>query len=211
MSADFEKIKNAVIEGDVETVKTLVAKLLKEGIPAKEVLDALVDGMNVVSKKFDDGEIFLPEVMAAADAMTAGMSILEPELAKTGATSKLGTVVIGTVEGDIHDIGKNLVAMMLKGAGFEVYDLGRDVKVDKYWEVAKEKNADIVAVSALMSTTTVNQRRVVEAGKECGLYPKVKVMVGGACTTPEWAEKIGAYYAENAAKAVEVARKLVGK
>ncbi len=211
MSEILETIKNAVISGDTEKAKSEVTKALSSGIPAKTVLDALVSGMNVIAKQFEDAEIYLPQVMVAADAMIAGINILEPELVKGGATAKMGTVVIGTVEGDIHDIGKTLVGMMLRGAGFDVHDLGRDVKVERYWEVAKEKNADIVAVSALMSTTTLNQRRVVEVGKEEGLYPKVKVLVGGACTTPEWAEKIGAYYAENAGVAIAVARKMVGK
>ncbi len=167
--------------------------------------------MNHVAKQFEDAEIFLPQVMVASEAMIAGIDILEPELVKGGASSKLGKVVIGTVEGDIHDIGKTLVAIMLRGAGFEVHDLGRDVKVERYWEVAKETGADIVAVSALMSTTTLNQRKVVQVGKEEGLYPKTKVLVGGACTTPEWAEKIGAFYAENAATAINVCRNMVGK
>lgn len=211
MTTRLEKIKSAVIAGDVETAKREVQEGLKEGIPAKTLLDALVEGMNVVAKRFDEGEIFLPEVMVAADAMTAGLNILEPELTRSGTKAKLGTVVIGTVEGDIHDIGKSIVSYMLKGAGFEVIDIGKDVKVERYWEVAKEKKADIVAVSALMSTTTLNQKRVVEAGKEAGLYPKVKVLVGGACTTPEWAQSIGAFYAKDAVEAVEVARKIVGK
>jgi len=206
----LENIKRGVIEGDAEAVKKNVEEGLKRSIAAKALLDALIEGMNVISQKFDDGEIYLPEVMAAADAMTTGLSILEPELTKSGISTKLGTVVIGTVEGDIHDIGKNIVAYMLKGAGFEVIDLGKDVKVERYWEVAKEKNADIVAVSALMTTTTLNQRRVVEAGKEAGLYPRVKVLVGGACTTPEWAQSIGAFYAANAAEAVKVAKEMLG-
>ncbi|MEM3437126.1 MAG: corrinoid protein [Nitrososphaerales archaeon] len=207
----LEKLKNAVINGDSETARDETKKALKAGISASEALDALVAGMNVIAKKFEDAEIFLPQVMVAADAMVEGIKILEPELSKRGATAKLGTVVIGTVQGDIHDIGKTLVAIMLRGAGFEVHDLGRDVKIPLYWETAKATNADIVAVSALMSTTTLFQRNVVEAGKEEGLYPKVKVLVGGACTTPEWAEKIGANYGANAAEAIKVARALVGK
>jgi dimethylamine corrinoid protein len=147
--------------------------------------------------------------MVAAEAMEAGIKVLEPELAKTGGTAKLGKVVIGTVEGDIHDIGKTLVAIMMRGGGFEVWDLGRDVKVDRYWEVAKANGCNIVAVSALMSTTTLNQRRVVNAGKEWNMYPKVKVLVGGACATPEWGEKIGATYAANASDALAKARMMV--
>lgn len=211
MSSVLEVLKKGVIEGDTELIKREVTSAIKSGLPPQQILDALVSGMNHVAKQFEDAEIFLPQVMVASEAMIAGIEILEPELTKGGATSKLGKVVIGTVEGDIHDIGKTLVAIMLRGAGFEVHDLGRDVKVEKYWETAKAVGANIVAVSALMSTTTLNQRKVVQAGKEEGLYPNTKVLVGGACTTPEWAEKIGAYYAENAAQAVRVARNMVGK
>ncbi len=204
-----EKMKKAVIDGEADIAKTETMNALKSGVSAKEALDALVSGMNVVSKQFEDAEIYLPQVMAAAEAMQAGIAVLEPELAKTGGTAKPGKVVIGTVEGDIHDIGKSLVAIMLRGGGFEVFDLGRDVKVERYWEVAKEKGCNIVAVSALMSTTTLNQRRVVQAGKEAGLYPAVKVLVGGACTTPEWAEKIGAVYGANASEGLARAREMV--
>lgn len=211
MSNILESLKKGVIEGDAELVKREVGSAIKSGLPPQQILDSLVSGMNHVAKQFEDAEIFLPQVMVSSEAMIAGIEILEPELTKGGATSKLGKVVIGTVEGDIHDIGKTLVAIMLRGAGFEVHDLGRDVKVEKYWETAKTVGANIVAVSALMSTTTLNQRKVVQAGKEEGLYPKTKVLVGGACTTPEWAEKIGAYYAENAAQAVRVARSMVEK
>jgi dimethylamine corrinoid protein len=168
-----------------------------------------MSGMNVVSQQFEDAEIYLPQVMVAAEAMQAGIKLLEPELAKAGKTAKTGSVVIGTVEGDIHDIGKSLVAIMLRGGGFEVFDQGRDTKVEKYWEVAKEHNCNLVAVSALMSTTTLNQRRVVQAGKEAGLYPKVKVLIGGACASPEWAEKIGAVYGANASDGLNKAREMV--
>lgn len=211
MSSVLEVLEKGVIEGDTELVKREVTSAIKSGLPPQRILDALVSGMNYVAKQFEDAEIFLPQVMVASEAMIAGIEILEPELTKGGTTSKLGKVVIGTVEGDIHDIGKTLVAIMLRGAGFEVHDLGRDVKVEKYWETAKAFGANIVAVSALMSTTTLNQRKVVQVGKEEGLYPNIKVLVGGACTTPEWAEKIGAYYAENSAQAVRVARNMVGK
>jgi len=204
-------LKNAVIEGDAETVKKETSVALKAGTPAKTVLADLIAGMNVVAQKFDDAEFYLPQVMVAADAMITGINILEPELRKSGTTAKVGTAVVGTVEGDIHDIGKTLVAIMLRGAGFEVYDLGRDVPIERYWEVAKEKDANIIGVSALMSTTTLLQRRVVDEGKEEGLYPKVKVLVGGACTTPEWAAKIGAHYAENASEAMKAARKMMGE
>lgn len=209
--AILDKLKNAVIEGDSDAATSGAKEALESGIPASQAVDALAAGMNEIARRFEDAEIYLPQVMVAADAMIAGIKVLEPELSKTGATAKLGTVVIGTVQGDIHDIGKTLVAIMLRGAGFEVHDLGRDVKIPLYWETAKKTNADIVAVSALMSTTTLFQRNVVLAGKEEGLYPKIKVLVGGACTSPEWAEKIGASYGQNAAEAIRVAKAMVGK
>jgi dimethylamine corrinoid protein len=206
---DKDILQNAVINGETDVAKQQASEALRSGVSAKDALAALMNGMNIVAKGFDDAEIYLPQVMVAAEAMEAGIKVLEPELAKTGGTAKLGKVVIGTVEGDIHDIGKTLVAIMLRGGGFEVWDLGRDTKVEKYWEVAKEHGCNIVAVSALMSTTTLNQRRVVLAGKEEGLYPKVKVLVGGACATPEWGEKIGATYAANASDALAKARVMV--
>ncbi|MDD1776086.1 MAG: cobalamin-dependent protein [Candidatus Methanomethylicus sp.] len=206
-----EKLKDAVVNGDSDAAVKETKASLASGTSAKDTLEALVKGMNVVAKQFEDAEIYLPQVMVAADAMTAAVTVLEPELAKAGGTAKLGTVILGTVEGDIHDIGKALVGIMLKGANFDVIDLGRDVKVEKFWEEVRAHNAVLVAVSALMSTTTLNQRRVVAAGKEDGSYPKVKVLVGGACTTVEWAEKIGALYGANASEAAYVAKKVVGK
>ncbi len=205
----LERIRNAVVNGDVETAKEGVKKGLEANIPAKELLNALLEGMNIVGDLFDKGEYFLPQVMLAADAMTESIKILEPELTKGGEATSAGKVVIGTIEGDIHDIGKNLVAIMLRGNGFEVYDLGKDVPAEEFIKKAKEVSADIIAVSALMSTTTPGQKKVVEAAKEEGIYSKVKIMVGGACTTPEWAEKIGAYYAPDASEAAKLAKKLV--
>jgi dimethylamine corrinoid protein len=206
---DKEKLKKLVIDGDTDNIKRETEHALRSGASAKDILDVLLSGMNVVAKGFDDAEMYLPQVMVAAEAMQAGIAVLEPELIKAGGTAKLGKVVIGTVEGDIHDIGKTLVAIMLRGGGFDVWDLGRDVKIERYWEVAKEHGCNIVAVSALMSTTTLNQRRVVATGKEEGMYPKVKVLVGGACATPEWGEQIGATYASNASDALNKARMMV--
>ncbi len=209
--AILDKLKNAVIKGESDVTTSGSKEALKAGVSAKDAVDALAAGMGIIAQKFEDAEIYLPNVMVAADAMIAGIKVLEPELAKAGATAKLGTVVIGTVQGDIHDIGKTLVGIMLRGAGFDVTDLGRDVKIPLFWENAKAKNADVVAVSALMSTTTLFQRHVVLAGKEEGLYPKIKVLVGGACASPEWAEKIGASYAQNAGEALKVAKAMMKK
>lgn len=207
----LDKLKNAVIHGDSDVATSEAKEALKAHISAKDALDALSAGMSVIAQQFEDAEIWLPQVMVGAEAMIEGIKVLEPELAKAGATGKLGTVVIGTVQGDIHDIGKTLVGIMLRGAGFEVHDLGRDVKIPLYWETAKAKNADLVAVSALMSTTTLFQRNVVLTGKEEGLYPKIKVIVGGACASPEWAEKIGASYAQNAGEALKVVKTMLRK
>lgn len=178
-------------------------------MPAKTILNSLTSGMNIIGQRFEDGEIFLPEVMCAADAMTSGIALLEPILVKQGTTAAKGKVVIGTVEGDIHDIGKNLVGIMLKGNGFQVFDLGKDVPVASYVHKAKEVDANVIGISALMSTTTPGQRKVIEIAKEEGIYGKVKFIVGGACTTPEWAESIGAAYASNAAEAVRVIQGIV--
>ncbi|MCP8304541.1 MAG: cobalamin B12-binding domain-containing protein [archaeon] len=204
-----EIMKDSVIKGNAAAAKSEAEKALRAGMKATEALSGLVAGMNTIAKQFEDAMIYLPQVMVAADAMIAGINVLEPELAKAGKTAKLGKVVIGTVQGDIHDIGKTICAIMLRGAGFDIYDLGRDVKIELYWEKVKEVDANIVAVSALMSTTTLFQRNVVEAGKEEGLYPKVKVLVGGACATPEWAEEIGAVFGANASEAVYRAKEMV--
>ena len=203
-------MKDSVIKGDAGTAKAEAGKALSAGMSAKEALDALVSGMNVIAKQFEDAEIYLPQVMVAADAMIAGIEVLEPALAKAGATASPGKVVIGTVQGDIHDIGKTIAAIMLRGAGFTVFDLGRDVPIGNFWSTCKENDCQIVAVSALMSATTLFQRNVIEEGKEEGLYPKVGVLIGGACTTPEWAEEIGAVLANNASEGVYRAREMVG-
>jgi len=202
-------LREIIIAGDQNGAKVAVQESLSIGMSAKNILDHLVSGMNVIGQRFEDGEIFLPEVMLAADAMTAGISLLEPVLAQQGFNTSKGKVVIGTVEGDIHDIGKNLIGIMLRGNGFQVFDLGKDVPVATYVIKAKEVCANVVGISALMSTTTPGQKKVIEMAKEEGIYGKVKFIVGGACTTPEWAEKIGASYATNAAEAVRVIQSLV--
>ncbi len=202
-------LREIIIAGDQNGAKVAVQESLSIGMSAKNILDHLVSGMNVIGQRFEDGEIFLPEVMLAADAMTAGISLLEPVLAQQGFNTSKGKVVIGTVEGDIHDIGKNLIGIMLRGNGFQVFDLGKDVPVATYVIKAKEVCANVVGISALMSTTTPGQKKVIEMAKEEGIYGKVKFIVGGACTTPEWAEKIGASYATNAAEAVRVIQSLI--
>lgn len=211
LTYDLGRLKEAVIDGNIDIVRRIAQEVLISGISAKEVSDTLSLGMSIIAQRFEDGEIFLPQVMVATDAAHEGHKVAEPELIRIVGKAKMGTIVIGTIEGDIHDLGKNIIATMLKGFGFEVHDLGRDVKVENYIIKAKKTNADVIMVSARNSTTTVIQKRVVEAAKEAGIYPKTKVIVGGACTTPEWAEKIGASYGANAAEAIRVAKTMLGK
>ena len=166
--------------------------------------------MNEVGVRFERGKLFLPHVMMAADAMTAGVNALKDLMPEGSASSKMGVIVNGTVEGDVHDIGKSIVSTMLQSAGFEVHDIGRDVPIRNFIEKAKEVNADMIGLSALMATTLPGQRDVIELLKEEGLRDKVKVMIGGAPATQAWADKIGAdCYAENASEAVTKAKELL--
>jgi len=207
----MEELAIALYNGEAEKVAELTRKALDEGIPPEEILNkGLIAGMDKVGKDFRDGILFVPEVLVAAYAMKAGMEILRPLLAETGA-SGLGTFVIGTVKGDLHDIGKNMVAMMMEGAGFKVVDLGVDTPTEKFVEAVKNYNPHILGMSALLTTTMVEMRKVIEALEEAGLREKVKVMVGGAPVTQEFAEEIGADgYAPNASLAVEKAKALLG-
>jgi 5-methyltetrahydrofolate--homocysteine methyltransferase len=205
--ADLEAIAEALIRGDRDTVVKLVNGAVQEGVNAETILNrSLVAGMDVVGRKFKNNEFYVPEVLIAARAMGAGMAILEPMLTKAGAKPK-GTVVLGTVKGDLHDIGKNLVGMMLKGAGFRVVDAGIDVTAERFVELAQQSKADIVGLSALLTTTMTQMGNVIAALKEAGL--EVKVMIGGAPITQDYADEIGADgYAPDAASAVDVARQL---
>jgi len=209
LNYDLGRLKKAVIDGDIDTTRRIVQEALMFEISAKEVSDAIASAMNIIAQRFEDGEIFLPQVMAASDAAHEGHKSIE--LIRTFGRAKPGIIVIGTIEGDIHDLGKNIIVAMLKGFGLEVHDLGRNVKVEDYITKAKETNADVIGVSARNSTTTIIQKRVVEAAKEAGIYPKTKVIVGGACTTPEWAKKIGAIHATNAMDLIRAIRSLVEK
>jgi 5-methyltetrahydrofolate--homocysteine methyltransferase len=204
------KIKESVIAGEVDEVRDLVQKAVDEGQEVKKILDeGLIAGINIVGEKYDSGEFFLPEMVIAASAMKEGLKILNP-LLKEGDVESAGTVVLGTAQGDIHDIGKSIVGTMLEGAGFMVTNIGVDVGSEKFVEAAKEKNADIIGVSALLTTTMVKMEDVIKAAKEAGL--KAKVIVGGASVTQEFADKIGADgYAPDAPSAVGKARELVKK
>ena len=206
----FEKTADEVQKGNAETVEKLVKEALSRGFPAERILnEGLVEGMNIVSDKFKNNECFIPEVLVSAKAMTVGLEFLKPRLAESNVKSR-GKVVIGTIQGDLHDIGKNIVAMLLQGAGFEVVDLGADVPIEKFIESAKNEKADIVGISALLITTMVNMKAVIEGLKEAGLRGNVKVIIGGAPVTRDYANKIEADgYAPDAASGVDVAKSLM--
>jgi len=189
----LDQIKNSLQKGDSEQVSKLTSKAVEDGIEVKTILDdGLIAGMNIVGTKFKEHEIFLPDVLLAARAMHTGMDILKPLMIKEGIPT-IGKVVIGTVHGDLHDIGKNLVGIMLKGAGFEVIDLGRDVPAEKFIEAAQEFKADIIGMSALLTTTMPVMKKVIELAKEKGIYDRVKIIVGGAPLSEEYANEIGAH------------------
>ncbi len=206
--ADLKALADAIIEGNQSKAEELTKSALEEGMPAKEVLDnGLIAGMDVVGERFKKNEVYIPEVLISARAMKGAMSILEPELTKAGV-EPIGKFIIGTAQGDLHDIGKNLVSMMLKGAGFEVVDLGVDVSAEQFVEQAKEKGAQLVGMSALLTTTMPGIEKTLKALKEAAL--PVKIMVGGAPITQAYADKIGADgYASDAATAVDVAKELI--
>ncbi|WP_440948523.1 dimethylamine corrinoid protein MtbC [Methanosarcina sp. T3] len=212
--ADIEgllhEVADAVISCKKEKVLEAVLKARAE-IPPEEIIEkGLSAGMNQVGVLFERGKLFLPHVMMAADAMTAGVKLLEADLPAGAQEKKLGVIVNGTVEGDVHDIGKSIVSTMLQSSGFEVHDIGRDVPIRNFIEKAKETDADMIGISALMTTTLQGQRDVIELLKEEGLRSRVKVMVGGAPATQAWADKIGAdCYAENASEAVAKAKELL--
>ncbi|AKB27170.1 Dimethylamine methyltransferase corrinoid protein [Methanosarcina siciliae C2J] len=206
----LQELAGAVITCKKDAVLAAVEKAKGELDPSEIIENGLAAGMNEVGVLFERGKLFLPHVMMAADAMTAGVEALKDLMPEGSASSKMGVIVNGTVEGDVHDIGKSIVSTMLQSAGFEVYDIGRDVPIKNFVEKAKEVNADMIGLSALMTTTLAGQREVIELLKEEGLREKVKVMIGGAPATQAWAEKIGAdCYAENASEAVAKAKEIL--
>ena len=206
--ADLKALADAVINGDQNTALEITKAALEEGTAAKDVLDnGLIAGMDIVGALFKKNEIYIPEVLIAARAMKMAMEVLEPELVKAGV-EPVGKLLIGTVQGDLHDIGKNLVAMMLKGAGFQVIDLGVDVEPEKFVEQVKAANAQLVGMSALLTTTMPGMEKTIKALKDAGI--PVKVMIGGAPVTQDYADRIGADgYAPDAASAVDLAKSLV--
>ena len=209
----FKDMAQSVIDGEVEDAERLARQAIEQGVdPLDAINQGFVVGVNHVGEGYAAGEMFLPDLVLAGEAMKAAVAVLEPEMKRRGTKRQmLGTVVMGTVEGDIHDIGKTLVATMLSATGFQVYDLGVDVPVEAFLEKAREVDADVVGLSALLTTTMVKQKTVIEALEEAGLRRQVKVMVGGAPVTRSWAEEIGADgYSEDAIGAVAVAKELVG-
>jgi 5-methyltetrahydrofolate--homocysteine methyltransferase len=211
MADMLQKIASNLYDGDDDAVAELVQEALDQGLAPQDILSGgLIAGMDEVGKDFKAGELFVPEVLIAARAMHAGMGVLRPLLAESDVPSA-GKFVIGTVEGDLHDIGKNLVRMMIEGAGFETIDLGTDVKASAFVEAVREHRPRLVGMSALLTTTMVNMKGTIEALEEAGLRDSVKVMIGGAPVTAAFAEEIGAdAYAPDAASAVDVARGFVG-
>jgi corrinoid protein of di/trimethylamine methyltransferase len=207
---DLHPLYTAVLEGDAPTTKTLVQQALDEGKDPQELLDTyLIPAMDEVGQRFEANEYFVPELLIAARAMKGALEILRPLLADKGAESA-GKVVIGTVRGDLHDIGKNLVAAMLEGGGFEVIDLGVDVSPEKFLAAVKEQGAQILAMSALLTTTMPGMKWVIETLEQEGVRSQVKVMVGGAPVTQRFADEIGADgFSDNASGAVRLARTLV--
>jgi 5-methyltetrahydrofolate--homocysteine methyltransferase len=211
MSAILDELRQSVIEGNAKSAEAQVQQALDEGLGADVILNtALIPAMTEVGQKFEDGEYFVPEMLISARAMQAGLKLLKPLLAATG-TEPIGTVAIGTVKGDLHDIGKSLVAMMLEGAGFEIMDMGVDVSPEKFVQAAKD-GANIVAMSALLTTTMPNMQNTIKALTDAGLRDKVKVMIGGAPVTDAYAQQIGADgYSTDASSAVRKAKQLLGK
>ena len=206
----FEELKQAIIDGKAPVAKELTERGLKEGLKPHEFFPkAIIPAMDEVGRRMRDCEFFIPEVLIAARAARGATDILRPLLQGEEAIKPAGTVVIGTVKGDLHDIGKNIVAMMLESAGFKIVDLGVDVTAEKIVDAVRQNNANLVAMSALLTTTMVNMKGVVEALTAAGLRDKVKIMVGGAPVTDTWAHSIGADgYGKDAPAAVELARQL---
>jgi 5-methyltetrahydrofolate--homocysteine methyltransferase len=209
--ADLSALAESIINGKAKDAKELVQKALDAKVPVSEILNnGLIKGMSVVGEKFKNNEFYVPEVLIAARAMHGAMDIVKPLLASSGI-EPIGIVAIGTVKGDLHDIGKNLVVMMLEGAGFEIMDLGIDVPPEKFVEAAKQ-GAQVIAMSALLTTTMTAMKTTIDALKEAGVKDKVKTMIGGAPVTQNYADEIGADgYARDAASGADKAKELLGK
>ena len=203
----YEELQEMIQRGNFAGTENLVKALLDQGIPADEIIQiGIITTLDIVGKKFSEGECFIPEMLVAGKASQKALEILKPLLVGSDFKSK-GKIVLGTVKGDLHDIGKNIVAMMLEGAGFQVIDLGYDVAPEKFVEAIKKENAQILAMSCLLTTTMISMKNTMDALREAGLYGKVKVMIGGPPTTDDFAKKIGAdFRGKDAYKGVEQAR-----
>jgi len=210
--AVLEDLKAAIVDMEVEKVAELTQKALDDGLAAEKILDeALVPAMAIVGEQYERGEKYVPEMLLSAQAMKRAMELLRPLLVSSGVKMQ-GRVVMGTVEGDLHDIGQNLVAMMLEGAGFEVCNLGTDVSAEEFVKAVREHEANLVGLSALLTTTMVHMPEVIDALKEAGLRDQVKVMIGGAPVSQEYADNIGADgYAPDAASAAKLAKQLMAE
>ena len=209
----FENLKKAIIEYDSERAASLAKEVIEKKIDPMKALDAMTEGIRQVGDGFGRGELWLPDLAGAADAMSSAMPIIEEEIKRTGAKRvSLGTVIAGTVFGDIHSIGKTMVCTLLTAEGFEVHDLGINIKAEEFLEAAKKYNTDILAMSALMTMTAPEQKKVIEYLKKEGLRDKIKIMVGGGAITEEFAKDVGADgYDPTAPGAVKLARRLIGK
>ena len=208
----IDDLRQSVIDGDMNRTQELVAKAIAEKVPAEQILkEGLISAMAEVGRMFECGDFYVPEMLIAARAMKSGLTLLRPNLIAANVQA-IGKVIIGTVEGDVHDIGKNLVAMMLEGAGFEVIDLGADVPSEKYIRAVREHHPDLVACSALLTTTMPRMKELILSLDESGLRGQVKVMVGGAPITESYAKDIGAdLYAPDAASAASRAKELIAE
>jgi len=210
MTDILETIKETVVGGKFREIEDQVQQAIDDGINLNRIInDALISAMDVVGKRFANGDIYVPEMLVSARTMKLGLELIKPRLGSAEA-EKRGTILMGTVKGDLHDIGKNLVTMMLEGAGFKVVDLGVDLKIEDLIDTLKREKADILGLSALLTTTMPEMQKVIEALQSEGLRDQVKVLVGGAPIDQKFAEQIGADgYGEDAAEAVQLARKLV--
>ncbi len=206
----LKQISEDLQNGKQEEVKEGIKEAVETGVDPQKILEeGLLGGMSIIGEKFKNNEVFVPEVLVSARAMNTGMEVLQPRLIESGVEAK-GKVVLGTVKEDLHDIGKNLVRMMLKGAGFEVFDLGKDVAPEEFVDKIKEEDVDIVGISALLTTTMGNIKTVIEKLEDEGLKDEVSIMVGGAPITEDFAQEIGADgYAENASSAADLAKEII--
>jgi len=207
---DLTRVRDSLVSGKADEVRDMVKKAIDEGQDVEKILnEGLIAGMDIVGDKFQKNEFYVPEMLIAARAMKAGMQVLRPILVQKDIKA-LGTVVLGTVRGDLHDIGKNLVGMMLEGAGFEIADLGVDVSPEKFIQAARERKAQIIGLSALLTTTMPSMKDVIKALEQKGIRDQVKVMIGGAPVTQSYADEIGADgYAPDAASAADKAKELI--